>query len=80
MEDKLLFSGLAPKFSIIARPVRTLVVAIPQIEGKCTEWYLKEWNPPRFLVIIVTWFNSTGGLPRQCAHWLAMTGKFEPKR
>ena len=26
-----------------------------------------------FLVVIVTWFLSTGGLPRQCEHWLAMT-------
>ena len=35
--DKLLFSGFAPKFSVIARPVRTLVVAIPQLVGKCAE-------------------------------------------
>ena len=28
------------------------------------------------MVVIVTWFLSTGGLPRQCAHWLAMTGNF----
>ena len=40
-DDKLLFSGFAPKFSVIARPVRTLVVAIPQLEGKCTEKYQK---------------------------------------
>ena len=26
-----------------------------------------------FLMVIVTWYHSTGGLPRQCAHWLAMT-------
>ena len=26
-----------------------------------------------FLVVIVTWFHGAGGLPRQCAHWLAMT-------
>ncbi|MDY4489248.1 MAG: hypothetical protein SPE19_01795, partial [Candidatus Faecousia sp.] len=31
------------------------------------------WQQPRFLAVIVTWFHSTGGLPRQCAHWLAMT-------
>ena len=27
------------------------------------------------MVVIVTWFLSTGGLPHQCAHWLAMTAK-----
>ena len=71
--DKLVFSGFAPKFSVIARPVRTLVVAIPRLEGKCTEKYPKEWELPQFLVVIVTWFLSTGGLPHQCAHWFAMT-------
>ncbi len=39
--DKLLLSGFASKFSVIARPVRRLVVAIPQLEGKCTEKYPK---------------------------------------
>ena len=24
---------------------------------------------------IVSWLLSTGGLPRQCAHWLAMTAR-----
>ena len=61
------------RFPVIARPVRTLVVAIPRIEGKCTEKYPKEWDLLRFLVGIVTWFLSTGGLPHQCAHWFAMT-------
>ena len=41
LPDKLLFSGFASKFSVIARPVRRLVVAIPQLEGKCTEKYPK---------------------------------------
>ena len=63
------------KFPVIARPVRRLVVAIPRLEGKCTEKHPQGWELPRFLVVIVTWFLSTGGLPRQCAHWLAMTAK-----
>ena len=28
----------------------------------------------RFLVVIVTWFHSWGGLPHQRARWFAMTG------
>ena len=47
-------------------------VAIPRIEEKCTEKHPK-WERLRFLAVVVTWFLSTGGLPRQCAHWLAMT-------
>ena len=35
--DKLVFVGLRPKFPVIARPVRTLVVAIPRLEGKCID-------------------------------------------
>ena len=57
------------KKAVIARPVRTLVVAIPRLEGDCTEKYPEEWEFPRFLVVIVTWLLSTGGLPHQCAHW-----------
>ena len=29
----------------------------------------------RFLAVIATWSHGAGGLPRQCAHWLAMTAK-----
>ena len=65
--------SLRSKIPVIARPVRTLVVAIPPLEGKCTENYPEEWELLRFLVVIVTWFLSTGGLPRQFANWLAMT-------
>ena len=65
--------SLRSKIPVIARPVRTLVVAIPPLEGKCTEHYPEEWELLRFLVVIVTWFLSTGGLPRQFANWLAMT-------
>ena len=36
-----MFSGFASKFPVIARPVRRLVVAIPRLEGKCTEKYQK---------------------------------------
>ena len=59
--------------AVIARPVRTLVVAIPRLEGKCTEKYSEKWESLRFLVVIVTWFLSTGGLPHQSADWFAMT-------
>ena len=69
--------SLCSKFPVIARPVRTLVVAIPLLEGKCIEKYPEEWASPRFLVVIATWFLSTGGLPHQCAHWFAMTGNLQ---
>ena len=52
MEDKLLFSGFAFKFPVIARPVRTLVVAIPRLEGECSEFLHEEWELPRFLVFV----------------------------
>ena len=59
--------------AVIARPVRTLVVAIPRLEEKCIDNCPTERETLRFLVVIVTWFLSTGGLPHQCAHWFAMT-------
>ena len=34
---KLVFVASRPKLSVIARPVRTLVVAIPRLEGKCID-------------------------------------------
>ena len=39
-------------------------VAIPRLEGKCTEKYPEEWESPQFLTVIVTWFHGAGGLPR----------------
>ena len=65
--------SLRSKIPVIARPVRLSGVAIPPLEGKCTENYPEEWELLRFLVVSVTWFLSTGGLPRQFANWLAMT-------
>ena len=35
--DKLVFERVRCKLSVIARPVRTLVVAIPRLEGKCID-------------------------------------------
>ena len=70
---KLVFVGLRPKFPVIARPVRTLVVAIPRLEGKCIDNCPTGRGNTVFWVEIVTWFHSSGGLPRQCEHWLAMT-------
>ena len=32
-----MFVALCPKLPVIARPVRTLVVAIPQLVGKCID-------------------------------------------
>ena len=55
-------------------------VAIPQIEGECSEEFQKECEPLQFLVGIVTWFLSTGGLPHQSADWFAMTGNLESVR
>ena len=52
-------------------------VAIPRLEGKCIDNCPTELETLQFLVVIVTWFLSTGGLPRQCAHWLAMTAFFQ---
>ena len=65
--------ALCSKYPVIARPVRTLVVAIPRLERKCSENFQEDWDSPRFLVAIVTWFLSTGGLPHQSADWFAMT-------
>ena len=48
-------------------------VAIPRLEGKCSENYPEKWESLRFLVVIITWFLSTGGLPHQSADWFAMT-------
>ena len=52
-------------------------VAIPRIGGKCIDNCPTERETLRFLVIIITCFLSTGGLPRQCSHWLAMTAFFQ---
>ena len=46
--DKLVFERVRCKLSVIARPVRTLVVAIPRLEGKCFEFLHEEWELPRF--------------------------------
>ena len=47
--------------------MRTLVVAIPRLVGKGAEKHHEEWVLLRFLVEIVTWFHSSGGLPRRFA-------------
>ena len=47
--------------------MRTLVVAIPRLEGKGAEKHHEEWVLLRFLVEIVTWFHGAGGLPRRFA-------------
>ena len=62
--------------AVIARPVRTLVVAIPRLVRKCTEKHPKEWALPKFLAVIVTWFHGAGDCHATQAHWLAMTGNF----
>ena len=74
--NKLLFVALSPGFLPLRDQCAHWSWQSPYLEGKRTEKFLKEWESPRFLVVIVSWFLSTGGLPRQCAHWLAMTVSF----
>ena len=73
LPGKLVFGGFASKFSVIARPVRRLVVAIPRLERKCIDNCPTGREILRFLVVIATWFHSSGGLPHQRARWFAMT-------
>ena len=47
-------------------------MAIPRLEEKYTENHPEEWESPRFLVVIVTWFHSTVGLPLKPARWFAI--------
>ena len=51
-------------------------VAIPRLEGKCTEKNPKEWEIPQFLVVIVTRFLSTGGLPHHLSALVRNDRKF----
>ena len=62
--------------AVIARPVRRLVVAIPRLMRKVSDNFQIDWDSPRLLVVIVTCFLSTGGLPHQCAHLLRNDRKF----
>ena len=39
-------------------------VAIPRLDGKCIDNCPTERELLRFLVVIATWFHSSGGLPR----------------
>ena len=55
-------SGCVPNYLSLRTSPQT-GVAIPRLEEKCTEKYPEEWESPRFLVVIVTWFHSTRGLP-----------------
>ena len=74
LPDKLVFAGLTPDYlSLRTRPQPG--VAIPRLEGKCIDNCPTERKILRFLVVIVTWFHSSGRLPHQCAHWFAMTAK-----
>ena len=54
LEDKLLFERVRCKLSVIARPVRTLVVAIPRLEGKCIDNCPTERENLAILAEIVT--------------------------
>ena len=75
LHDKLLFVGLTPDYLLLrTRPQPG--VAIPRVEGKCIDNCPTGRGTLRFLVVIVIWFLSTGGLPHQCAHWFAMTAFF----
>ncbi|MCI6958157.1 MAG: hypothetical protein MR763_12560 [Clostridiales bacterium] len=75
--SKLLFTRARQIKRCHCEPVRLSGVAIPRLEGKCTEKCPEEWKSLRFLVVIVSWFRSTGGLPHQSADWFAMTDNLE---
>ena len=72
--DKLVFVGLCPDY-LSLRTSAHAGVAIPQLEGKCIDNCPTKAENYVFLVVIVTWFHSTGGLPHQSADWFAMTEK-----
>ena len=74
--DKLLFESAHSKNAVIANQSADWC-GNPPVSGEMYRIAPKKWESPRFLVVIVTWFLSTGGLPRQCAHWLAMTAFFK---
>ena len=48
----------------------------PPVRGEMYRKAPRKRKLLRFLVVIVTWFRSTGGLSHQCAHWFAMTALF----
>ena len=48
----------------------------PPVSGEMFRIVPEKRGLLRFLAVIATWFHGAGGLPRQCAHWLAMTALF----
>ena len=48
-------------------------LTIYRYRSETATWAAGARHPP--YEYAVTAYHSTGGLPRQCAHWLAMTGK-----
>ena len=71
--DKLLFTEIL----LSLRASAHTGVAIPRLEGECIDNCPTGREILRFLVVIVTRFHSTGGLPHQSADWFAMTGNFD---
>ena len=73
LPDKLVFVGLCPDFlSLRTSPLKWC--GNPPVRREMyRQLPLQDGETLRFLVEIVTWFHSSGGLPRQCEHWLAMT-------
>ena len=69
---KLLFSGFAFKFPVIANQCARWC-GNPPVEWNQVAITTKNRNNPRFSGDIRYISPLTGGLPRQCAHWLAMT-------
>ena len=65
------------KYMLSLRTSAHTGVAIPRLVRKCSENRQEGWDSPRFLVVIATWFLSTGGLPHQSADWFAMTGNLK---
>ena len=62
--------------AVIARPVRRLVVAIPRLMRKGSDNFQIDWDSPRLLVVIVTCFFSTGGLPHHLSALVRNDRKF----
>ena len=63
--------------AVIARPVRRLVVAIPRLMRKVSDNFQIDWDSPRLLVVIVTCFLSTGGLPHHLSALVRNDRKLE---
>ena len=77
--DKLVLVGLSPKIACHCETSAHTGRGNPPVRGEMYRKASKKCELLRFLVVIVTWFLSTGGLPHQSADWFAMTDNFGRK-